>query len=204
MAEVFPNSSSSNWISGLARSLLQAGRLCAAQIEALHKKSSRDQTPFIAAVLASGYLDTGDLALFCAENFGYPQLDLNTLKLSSLWKKESDAKLTESHTVLALAKCANKIYVAFSDPTNMQVLNQIKFPTELMIVEYPALLKQIQKLVKSAEKSLNEMVDDEQEINFVEEDADATANDIDDAPVVRFLKKILTDAINQGASDLAW
>ncbi|MFJ2989382.1 type IV-A pilus assembly ATPase PilB [Collimonas sp. NPDC087041] len=210
MAAVFPNSSSSSPISGLARALLQAGRLSATQIETLHKKSSGDQTPFITALLESGHLNARDLALFCAETFGYPQLDLNTLNLSSLPEKAIDAKLMESHSVLALAKRGNKIYVAFSDPTNMQVLDQIKFQTELtvepIIVEHPVLLKQIQKLVKSAEQSLSEMVGDEQEINFVEEDAaavaDAAATDIDDAPVVRFLQKILTDAINQGASDL--
>ncbi|WP_211445127.1 type IV-A pilus assembly ATPase PilB [Collimonas humicola] len=209
MAAVFPNASTTGPISGLARALLQAGRLSTAQMEALHKKASGDQTPFIAALLDSGHLDARALALFCAETFGYPQLDLSVLNLSTLPEKAIDAKLMESHSVLPLAKRGNKIYVALSDPTNIQALDQIKFQTELMvepiIVEHPVLVKQIQKLVKSTEQSLSEMVGDEQEINFVEEDtasvADATA-DIDDAPVVRFLQKILTDAINQGASDL--
>ncbi|AMO97379.1 type IV-A pilus assembly ATPase PilB [Collimonas fungivorans] len=176
----------------------------------MHKKASESQTPFISALLESGQLDARSLALFCAETFGYPQLDLSVLNLGMLPEKAIDAKLMETHSVLALAKRGNKIYVAFSDPTNIQALDQIKFQTELtvepIIVEHPVLLKQIQKLVKSAEQSLNEMVGDEQEINFVEEDAvavaDAAATDIDDAPVVRFLQKILTDAINQGASDL--
>lgn len=180
------------------------------QLEALHKKASDSQTPFISALLESGHLDARSLALFCAETFGYPQLDLSVLNLGMLPEKAIDAKLMESHAVLALAKRGNKIYVALSDPTNIQALDQIKFQTELtvepIIVEHPILLKQIQKLVKSAEQSLSEMVGDEQEINFVEEDAvavaDAAATDIDDAPVVRFLQKILTDAINQGASDL--
>ncbi|AIY43628.1 Type IV fimbrial assembly [Collimonas arenae] len=209
MAAVFPNVSTTGPISGLARALLQAGRLSTAQVETLHKKAGDTQTPFIAALLESGHLDARALALFCAETFGYPQLDLNVLNLGSLPEKAIDAKLMETHSVLALAKRGNKIYVALSDPTNIQALDQIKFQTELtvepIIVEHPVLLKQIQKLVKSTEQSLNEMVGDDQEINFVEEDAvavaDATA-DIDDAPVVRFLQKILTDAINQGASDL--
>ncbi|AEK63745.1 type IV-A pilus assembly ATPase PilB [Collimonas fungivorans] len=210
MAAVFPNANSTSPISGLARALLQAGRLSVPQLEALHKKASESQTPFISALLESGQLDARSLALFCAETFGYPQLDLSVLNLGMLPEKAIDAKLMETHSVLALAKRGNKIYVAFSDPTNIQALDQIKFQTELtvepIIVEHPVLLKQIQKLVKSAEQSLNEMVGDEQEINFVEEDAvavaDAAATDIDDAPVVRFLQKILTDAINQGASDL--
>lgn len=210
MAAVFPNANSTSPISGLARALLQAGRLSVPQLEALHKKASDSQTPFISALLESGHLDARSLALFCAETFGYPQLDLSVLNLGMLPEKAIDAKLMESHAVLALAKRGNKIYVALSDPTNIQALDQIKFQTELtvepIIVEHPILLKQIQKLVKSAEQSLSEMVGDEQEINFVEEDAvavaDAAATDIDDAPVVRFLQKILTDAINQGASDL--
>jgi type IV pilus assembly protein PilB len=210
MAAVFPNASTTGPISGLARALLQAGRLSTAQVEALYKKTGNDQTPFIAALLESGHLDARALALFCAETFGYPQLDLSVLNLSSLPEKAIDAKLMESHSVLALAKRGNKIYVALSDPTNIQALDQIKFQTELtvepIIVEHPVLLKQIQKLVKSAEQSLSEMVGDDQEINFVEDDAaavaEAAAVDIDDAPVVRFLQKILTDAINQGASDL--
>ena len=210
MAAVFPNANSTSPISGLARALLQAGRLSVPQLETLHKKASESQTPFISALLESGHLDARSLALFCAETFGYPQLDLSVLNLGMLPEKAIDAKLMETHSVLALAKRGNKIYVAFSDPTNIQALDQIKFQTELtvepIIVEHPVLLKQIQKLVKSAEQSLNEMVGDEQEINFVEEDAvavaDAAATDIDDAPVVRFLQKILTDAINQGASDL--
>ncbi|MEM4988652.1 type IV-A pilus assembly ATPase PilB [Collimonas sp. H4R21] len=210
MAAVFPNANSTSPISGLARALLQAGRLSVPQLEALHKKASDSQTPFISALLESGHLDARSLALFCAETFGYPQLDLSVLNLGMLPEKAIDAKLMESHAVLALAKRGNKIYVALSDPTNIQALDQIKFQTELtvepIIVEHPILIKQIQKLVKSAEQSLSEMVGDEQEINFVEEDAvavaDAAATDIDDAPVVRFLQKILTDAINQGASDL--
>ncbi|HWX03607.1 type IV-A pilus assembly ATPase PilB [Collimonas sp.] len=209
MAAVFPNTSTTGPISGLARALLQAGRLSTVQMEALHKKASGDQTPFIAVLLESGHLDARALALFCAETFGYPQLDLSVLNLSTLPEKAIDAKLMESHFVLPLAKRGNKIYVALSDPTNIQALDQIKFQTELMvepiIVEHPVLVKQIQKLVKSAEQSLSEMVGDDQEINFVEEDAAAVADataDIDDAPVVRFLQKILTDAINQGASDL--
>ncbi|MFC5476475.1 type IV-A pilus assembly ATPase PilB [Paraherbaspirillum soli] len=197
-------------MSGLARALLQAGRVSAVQIEALNKKSSSEQTPFIDALLSSGHLDARSLAVFCAETFGYPQLDLSVLNLSTLPEKAIDIKLMESQSVLALAKRGNKIYVAFSDPTNTQALDQIKFQTELtvepVIVEHPVLLKQIQKLAKTSEQSLNELAGDEEDINFVEEDValanDPAANDVDDAPVVRFLQKILTDAINQGASDL--
>jgi len=210
MAAVLPNINSNGPMSGLARALVQAGRLTVEQVDVLNKQAGSEQAHFIDALLASKHLNARNLAIFCSETFGYPLVDLAAFNLSLLPEKAIDAKLMESQSVLALAKRGNKIYVAVSDPTNTQALDQIKFQTELMvepiIVEHPALLKQIQKNAKSAEQSLNEMVGDDQEINFVEEDnattVDAATNDIDDAPVVRFLQKILTDAINQGASDL--
>lgn len=116
----------------------------------------------------------------------------------------------ESQSVLALAKRGNKIYVAISDPTNTQALDQIKFHTELMVepvlVEDPALLKEIQKNTKSAEQNFSDMIGDKQDINFLNEDTPAAivagTNEIDDALVVRFLQRILNNAINQGALDL--
>ncbi|WP_323505855.1 type IV-A pilus assembly ATPase PilB [Glaciimonas sp. Gout2] len=196
-------------MSGLARALVQAGRLTVDQVDGLHKTASNEQMRFIDALLASGQLDASGLAQFCAETFGYPLVDLAAFNISLLPAKAIDTKLMESQSVLALAKRGNKIYVAISDPTNTQALDQIKFHTELMvepiIAEHPALLKQIQKYTKSNEQTLNEMIGVSDDINFVEEDAPLAIdapNEIDDAPVVRFLQKILTDAINQGASDL--
>ena len=210
MAAVLPNINLNGPMSGLARALVQAGRLTTAQVDDLNKAANKEQTRFIDALLNSKQLDASSLALFCAETFGYPLVDLSAFNLSLLPAKAIDAKLMESQSVLALAKRGNKIYVAISDPTNTQALDQIKFHTELMvepvIVEHPALLKEIQKNTRSAEQSLNDMIGDDQDINFVNEDApgpaDLTTTEIDDAPVVRFLQKILTDAITQGASDL--
>ncbi|PUA16368.1 type IV-A pilus assembly ATPase PilB [Glaciimonas sp. PCH181] len=210
MAAVLPNINLNGPMSGLARALVQAGRLTVAQVDDLNKTASKDQTRFIDALLNSKQVDASSLALFCAETFGYPLIDLSAFNLSLLPAKAIDAKLMESQSVLALAKRGNKIYIAISDPTNTQALDQIKFHTELMvepvIVEHPALLKEIQKNTKSAEQSLNDMIGDDQDINFINEDAPAATDlgttEIDDAPVVRFLQKILTDAITQGASDL--
>ncbi|MDY7546521.1 type IV-A pilus assembly ATPase PilB [Glaciimonas sp. Gout2] len=209
MVAVLPNINLSSPMSGLARALVQAGRLTVDQVDGLHKTASNEQMRFIDALLASGQLDASGLAQFCAETFGYPLVDLAAFNISLLPAKAIDTKLMESQSVLALAKRGNKIYVAISDPTNTQALDQIKFHTELMvepiIAEHPALLKQIQKYTKSNEQTLNEMIGVSDDINFVEEDAPLAIdapNEIDDAPVVRFLQKILTDAINQGASDL--
>ncbi|MFI4938768.1 MAG: type IV-A pilus assembly ATPase PilB [Burkholderiales bacterium] len=211
MAAVLPNSPSNTAISGLARALLQAGRLSAQQVETLSKKAANEKSPFIDVLLQSGNIDGRSLAIFCSETFGYPILDLSAFNIASVPEKIIDSKLMLSQRVLALSKRGNKISVAISDPTNTQALDQIKFQTELtvepVIVEHAPLLQIIDKKGQSAEQNLNEMIGDDLDIEFAEGDMTdsgeaTTISDIDDAPVVRFLQKILMDAINLGASDL--
>ena len=197
-------------MAGLARALMQAGRLSAPQAEALQKKAALDKVPFIDALLAGGSIDARSLAAFCAETFGYPVLDLHTFALDGLPPKAIDAKLMQAQRVIALAKRGNKMSVAISDPTNTQALDQIKFQTESsvepVIVPHDALLTLLAALNKSAEQSIADMVGDEQDIEFAEEEAPDTqadpGNDIEDAPIVKFLNKILMDAVNLGASDI--
>lgn len=198
---------------GLARALLQAGRISAQQVETLTRKAAAEKSMFIDVLLQSGDMDGRALATFCSETFGYPILDFSAYNISFSPEKIIDAKLMQSQRVLALAKRGNKVSVAISDPTNTQALDQIKFQTELMvepvIIEHGALLKLIEKQGQSAEQNLNEIIGDDLDIDFSDTEmssgtdaAAAAAADIDDAPVVKFLQKILTDAINAGASDL--
>ena len=197
-------------MSGLARALVQAGRLPAAQADTLQKKAAADKTPFIDALLGSGAIDPLALATFCSETFGYPLMDLQTLNLDALPPKAIDDRLMQGQRVVALAKRGNKLSVAISDPTNTQALDQIKFQSEAsvepVIVAHDVLVALLAKLMKSAEQSLQELVGDDQDIQFAEEEAPAAladpANDIEDAPIVKFLNKILMDAVNMGASDI--
>ncbi|OWW22529.1 type IV-A pilus assembly ATPase PilB [Noviherbaspirillum denitrificans] len=212
MAAVLPNQATGSMMSGLARALVQAGRLSAQQAEALHKQSTAEKTPFIDVLLSSASIDAKTLAAFCSETFGYPIIDLPSFNLSYLPENVIDAKLMQKERVIALAKRGNKVSVAISDPTNTHTLDQIKFQTELtvepMIVEHPALVHLIEKVNQSAEQHLDELIGDDSDIDFGDEESagasqqDAVSTDIDDAPVVRFLQKILLDAINMGASDL--
>ncbi len=213
MAAVLPTPSSSTALSGLARALLQAGRLTAQQIDGINKKAQLDKIPFIDALLASGGIDARSLAIFCSETFAYPLIDLLAINFAALPQKIIDPKLMQSQRVIALSKRGNKISVAVSDPTNTQALDQIKFQTEStvepILVQHDILLQLLTNLGKSAEQSIADMVGDEQDINFTEEDnsasnaaSDAAASEIDDAPIVKFLNKILMDALNQGASDI--
>ncbi|TFW09478.1 type IV-A pilus assembly ATPase PilB [Oxalobacteraceae bacterium OM1] len=212
MAAVLPNQATTTTMSGLARALVQAGRLSAQQAEALHKQAQAEKQPFIDLLLAGGLMEARALAGFCSDMFGYPVLDLATFNQSHLPDNVIDVKLMQKERVVALAKRGNKLSVAISDPTNTHALDQIKFQTELavepIIVEHPTLLQLIEKRGRSAEEKLEDLVGDDIDMGELGEDAaetppsDAVTADIDDAPVVKFLQKILMDAINAGASDL--
>ncbi len=212
MAAVLPTQATTATMSGLARALVQAGRLTAQQADTLNKQAHGEKLAFIDVLLDSGTMEPRALATFCSETFGYPIIDFSAYNLNFLPDNVIDAKLMQKQRVIALAKRGNKVSVAISDPTNTHTLDQIKFQTELtvepVIVEHPFLLKLIEKLGQSAEQNLDELIGDDLDIDFSEEDmtaagpSDAVTADIDDAPVVKFLQKILIDAINMGASDL--
>ena len=212
MAAVLPNQAANSTVSGLARALVQAGRLSAAQVEALQKQALADKLPFIDVLLNSGSIDSRNLATFCSETFGYPMLDFGAFNRDFLPENAIDLKLIQKERVVALAKRGNKLSVAISDPTNTHALDQIKFQTELtvepIIVEHKILLQLIEKLGQSAGQSLDELIEEDMDIDLSSEEVsseapvDTITADVDDAPVVRFLQKVLIDAINMGASDL--
>jgi type IV pilus assembly protein PilB len=210
MAAVLPNQAPQTAVSGLARALVQAGRLSAQQAEALSKQAAAEKAPFIDVLLDSNSINARTLATFCSETFGYPFLDFSVFNPSYLAENVLDPKLMQKHRAIALAKRGNKVAVAISDPTNTQALDQIKFQTELIvepvIVEHPALLQLIDKLNQSTEQNLDELIGDDLDVDLSSEEmtapVDTATTDIDDAPVVKFLQKILIDAINMGASDL--
>jgi type IV pilus assembly protein PilB len=212
MAAVLPNTNTSTALAGLARALVQGGRLPLATAEALQKKAAQDKSLFIDVLIASGAMKAGDLAVFCAETFGYPLIDLATFSATSLPPAAIDGKLMQAQRVVALAKRGNKMSVAVSDPTNTQALDQIKFQSEAsvepVIVAHDALLALLATLGKSAEQSLHDMVGDEADLEFADDEPAPSqgvadqANEVEDAPIVKFLNKILMDAVNLGASDI--
>lgn len=212
MAAVLPNTTSQAAIPPLARVLLQAGRITAQQVESLTKRVQAEKIAFIDALIQSGTIDSRSLAIFCSETFGYPVLDLSAFSMNTRPEDVIDAKLMQAQRVIALSKRGNKVFVGISDPTNNQALDQVKFQSELavepVIIDHATLQQIIEKFGQSAEQNLNDLIGDEMDFDFAEvdtttgtPDAAATA-DIDDAPVVKFLQKILIDAINMGASDL--
>jgi type IV pilus assembly protein PilB len=211
MAAVLPNTMTGSTLPGLARALVQSGRLGLPQADTLQKKASADKTGFIDTLLGSGTIDARSLAVFCAETFGYPLLDLSTVNTDTLPANAIDTRLMQTLRVVPLSKRGNKMSVALSDPTNSQALDQIKFQSEAtvepVIVAHDALQVLLASLAKSSDQTMSDLAGDDGDIEFAEEDtqaaaAEAATSEVEDAPIVRFLNKILMDAINLGASDI--
>jgi len=211
MAATTTSAPSASAISGLARALVQNGKLRLDQADGLAKAATAANQPFIDQLLASKLVTARELAQICSTIFGLPLLDLTTFEPAMMPTDLIDKKLVNTLRVIGLHKRGNRLAVAVSDPTNFQVIDQIKFQTGLnvepVIVEHTRLVELVDKFGKTAEAALNDMMSDDINLDFEDmeaaEEADASPNmEIDDAPIVKFLQKILMDAINEGASDI--
>jgi type IV pilus assembly protein PilB len=198
-------------LSGLARALVQQGRLKEAEAEAFAAQGAGSGGVFVNQVVSSGRLNAKDIATFAAETFGYPFLDLNAFEESHLPPGSIDRKLMHNHQVIPLTKRGNRIAVALADPTNLRALDEIRFQTGLavdpVVVEASKLAPIVQRMSETAETKLNELAGDDLDLELADETEEAAGADtgsveVDDAPVVRFIQKILLDAINEGASDI--
>jgi type IV pilus assembly protein PilB len=196
--------------SALGRALVQQGRLIQADANAIQAEAQKDGVSFIQQLVRSKKLSAKDVSQFAANTFGYPLLDLNAVDTDQLPLNLIDNKIVANHRVVALGKRGNKVFVAMSDPSNEQVLQEVKFATGLnmepVVVEDDKLERIVKKLSDSAGKSLELATEDVDlsgiEVTDSEAQPDVSTEDVDDAPVVKYVTKILLDAINGGASDI--
>jgi type IV pilus assembly protein PilB len=196
--------------SALGRALVQQGRLVQADANVLQSEASKAGVSFIQQLVASKKLSAKEVSLFAAQTFGYPLLDLNAVDVEALPLTLIDNKIVANHRVIALGKRGNRIFVAMSDPSNEQVLQEVKFATgmtmEPVVVEDDKLSAIVKKLTDSAGKTLEQATEDVDlsgmEMTDGETQPDVVTEDIDDAPVVKYVQKILLDAVNGGASDI--
>ena len=198
-------------LSGLARALVQKGRLAEREAEALQAQANAAGVGFIEQLISAKKMREGEIAEFASQTFGFPLLDLATFDQDHLPKKLIDEKLMVTRRVLPLVQRGNRLFVAFSDPTNRATYDEIKFQTGLLVdavvVEDSKLLTMIQKVMKANDVSLSSLVtgDDigaDLTEALPEPEPDQSGVDIDDAPVVKYIQKILLDAINSGASEI--
>ena len=198
-------------ISGLARALIQAGKLKEADAEQLLTQANSAKVTLLEQIITAKRLTALEVARFVADTFGYPLLDLAAFDDAHIPTDAIDRKLIASHKVIPLFKRGNRLSIATADPTNLRALDEIRFQTGLtvdpIVVEQTKLAPLVSKYSESAADALKNLANDDINLDFAEEDAspasdDATGQEIDDAPVVRFIQKVLLDAINDGASDI--
>jgi type IV pilus assembly protein PilB len=196
--------------SALGRALVQQGKLMQNDATAIQLEASKAGLSFVQQLVASRKLSSRDVSQFAAHAFGYPMLDLSTVDTDQLPLNLIDSKIVTNHRVIALGKRGNRIFVGMSDPTNEQVMQEVKFATgmtmEPVVVEDDKLSIIVKKLGESSGKSLEQMTEDVDlsgvEVTDGETQPEVVTEDIDDAPVVKYVQKILLDAISGGASDI--
>jgi type IV pilus assembly protein PilB len=197
---------------------VQQGKLRPDRAENFARKAAQSNTHFIDELVGAADvtgLSPGMVARFAADTFGHPLLDLSAIDLEQLPRDIIDKKLVGSLRMMALRKRGNRLAVAMSDPTNFAAIDQVKFQTQLaldvIVVEHDKLMRLVEAQGQSVAQKLDDMVGSGDDVNFDDllgesPDGppvdDAAQSEVDDAPVVRFLQKLLLDAIGEGASDL--
>ncbi|QIB49600.1 type IV-A pilus assembly ATPase PilB [Pseudomonas sp. OIL-1] len=197
-------------LSGLARRIVQDQLLDATVASKASKQATLDKIPLITYLVQNKLASSRDLAMACADEFGYPFFELGSLDKDHQPQELVSEKLIRQHCVLPLYKRGSRLFLAISDPTNQQALSDIQFNTGLMtdavMVEDDKLHAAIDKYLESPTGGLGNMDDsslDDLEVESVNEDDKATGTgDADDAPIVRFVNKMLLDAVRMGSSDL--
>ncbi|MDN3544048.1 MAG: type IV-A pilus assembly ATPase PilB [Roseateles asaccharophilus] len=198
-------------LSGVARVLVNAGKLPAKTAEDLVRLAREKKSSFVATLMAANALPAAELAHTLSGALALPLLDLNAMDAQRLPTNIIDGKLAQQYQVLPLGRRGNRLFIGGADPTDQEVVERIKFATQLspewVVVEYDKLIKLLQGSGASAAEALESMSGGDFDFDIAEETAapeqeTADISDVEDAPVVRFLQKMLVDAINMRASDL--
>ncbi|MGN0925203.1 type IV-A pilus assembly ATPase PilB [Ectopseudomonas mendocina] len=197
-------------LSGLARQIVAAQLLDEKSAHQAQTQAKRNQLPLVTYLVQNKLVKSRDLAELASEQFGVAFIDLSAIDKEGQPKDLISEKLVRQHRVLPLWRRGNKLFIGVSDPSNHQSITDIQFSTglttEAVLVEDDKLGDAIEKFFDSANSGMEDLTDvdlDGLDVEAVDDDkADAGGNDADDAPVVRFVNKMLLDAIRLGSSDL--
>ena len=197
---------------GLGRALVIAGKLPQQTAEEIFAKATSSRTSFIAVLTESGAVSAFDLAHTMSTAFAAPLLDLDAIDPQRLPKDLLDLKICQTYRIVVLSKRNNRLTVATADPSDQEAAEKIKFSTQMgvewVIAEYDKLLKLVTTTTTTAAEAMENIVGSDFEFDAsmtdtTEAGADvADTSEVDDAPIVKFLQKMLLDAFNMRASDL--
>jgi type IV pilus assembly protein PilB len=206
---VVPPLSSS--LTGVARVLVHSGKISQKVAEELAKSAKERRTSFITALIAGGAMKPADLAHTLAGALALPLVDLNSIDFEKVPRSLLDPKMAQQYQLLVLGKRGSRLFIGAADPTDQEAAERIKFATQLtpewVIVEHDKLHKVLDGQSTSVGEALESLAGGDFDFDVTEEDTQATESpdttaEVEDAPVVRFLQKMLIDAINMRASDL--
>ncbi|MCL4315734.1 MAG: type IV-A pilus assembly ATPase PilB [Gammaproteobacteria bacterium] len=198
-------------LSGLARRLVLDNLLTDQVALTAYEDALKNRTSFVAHLVEKKLLDAPAIANAASQEFGLPLFDLNALNLEHAPVALVEEKLMRQHHVLPLHKRGNRLFIAVSDLTNLQALDEIKFHTglntEAILVEEDKLTKVIEKALEVRANPMEGLEDTDLgdldlEVTSGDEAPEDTGAAGDEAPIVKFVHKVLLDAINKSASDI--
>ena len=205
-------------IGGLALRLINSGLISEENALKAQQRAREEQVSLATYLVKNNHIEVSALAHCAAMEFGIPLLDLNSLDLDSIPISLVPEKLIRQHHALPVQKRGNRLFVAISDPMNLVALDEFKFntgiSTEPVLVEQDKLDQLLDKVLEMSGgglSSMNKLLDDEDldNLEFSEEDkpeegdtAGVGDSEVDDTPIVRFVHKVMLDAINKKASDI--
>ena len=195
-------------LSGLARQLVGKGLLSEAVARRAETNAERENLSLIRYLVRNRMVSAKDIAQSCAQDFGLPLIDLDTVDLDEVATDQAYRSIIEKHHVLPLFKRGSRLFVALSDPTHLTPLDEIKFQTglqtEAVLVEADKLDRAIREVTRESDVSIDELMGGPLGADALFEDRrdHNDAGGIEDAAVVRLVNKILLDAVRMGASDI--
>ena len=202
-------------LNGLARRLVADNLLDLELARKATTQAAKDKVPFVQHLVVNSILDARTIAQVAADEFGSPIFDLDAIIRDSIPQKLVDDKLIRKHHTLPLARRGNRLFLAVTDPTDLHALDEIKFNTgintEAVLVEADKLKVAIEKYLNAQEETLGDALGgldddlDDMDIESIDEAHPAEDKDnleADEAPIVKYINKVLLDAIKGGASDI--
>lgn len=199
-------------LSGLPRRLVQDGIVNEEDVQEASAAARKANVPLVAYLVSNEMADSRAIAVAASHEFGVPLLDLDAIEIDLDCLRAVDQKLLNKHRVLPLIQRGQRLFLGIADPTNLQAIDDVKFQTSLridpVVVEQNKLEERIAKALEAIDTTMSSLEDDDFDLENLdvtggeEETEDVTRDDIEDAPVVRFVNKILLDAIKRGASDV--
>ena len=196
---------------GLSTLFIRKGLLSEELIATAIAESRKSKISLVSTLITTKKLSAREIAELCYEEYGTPLLDLNEFDIHNIPEELFNKKLIEKHKCLPLFKRGNRLYIATSDPTNIAALEDFQFSiglhAEAILVEDDKLLKALEKIIEDDISGLDLGGADEEalanmEVADTERRDEPSGDSSDDAPIVIYINKILTDAIRKGASDL--